>query len=442
MLFFDDKLSTVFVKQHLKYAASLEMSDFCEIVEQSVAAGRQGLQECYSNLERVAAYCEAHYMQVMDKRDALEETKRYAVQSLASVAYQINTLVTNFMQALELQIEKIDNVEAEVGTLAQAVAIHKEKVARREIGVLTINKSMPRYHRIVAPVKSEKEQRYVRTPIDYGIFDNIGHGFKTCTGLISNSVSTLGRTPTIGSGGSSTNSIHFSSHISCNYSSPVAKLSTISKSSMKEYRTPVTISPPTAPTIEPYQMSYPGMVQIGRTNLNTGLRSDIDNSYQINRSLPATDYSGLSHNEGDNSNRPYSYSSVSIGNQHSAYGMEVLPPPSLSSTNFFMPDLTPSPPPIPPSDSRPYSINSTISETVHLRDSSSYHTDDSADWIPKNYLEKVVAIYDYFAEKPDELSFQENAIIYVLKKNEDGWFEGVMDGVTGLFPGNYVEPCY
>ena len=60
-------------------------------------------------------------------------------------------------------------------------------------------------------------------------------------------------------------------------------------------------------------------------------------------------------------------------------------------------------------------------------------------WVPKNYIERVTAIYDYAADKDDELSFQEGAIIYVLKKNDDGWWEGVMDGVTGLFPGNYVE---
>lgn len=53
----------------------------------------------------------------------------------------------------------------------------------------------------------------------------------------------------------------------------------------------------------------------------------------------------------------------------------------------------------------------------------------------------MTAIYDYEACKPDELSFSENALIYVLKKNEDGWYEGVCDGVTGLFPGNYVEPA-
>lgn len=86
--------------------------------------------------------------------------------------------------------------------------------------------------------------------------------------------------------------------------------------------------------------------------------------------------------------------------------------------------------------------------------------EDLPGWVPKNYIEKgiktiailrakvftdifvsVVAIYDYYADKDDELSFQESAVIYVLKKNDDGWWEGVMDGITGLFPGNYVEPC-
>ena len=60
-------------------------------------------------------------------------------------------------------------------------------------------------------------------------------------------------------------------------------------------------------------------------------------------------------------------------------------------------------------------------------------------WVPKNFIERVAAIYDYSADKDDELSFTEGATIYVLKKNDDGWWEGVMNGVTGLFPGNYVE---
>lgn len=67
------------------------------------------------------------------------------------------------------------------------------------------------------------------------------------------------------------------------------------------------------------------------------------------------------------------------------------------------------------------------------------YTEEEPAWAPRSYLEKVVAIYDYTADKEDELSFQEGAFIYVIKKNEDGWYEGVMNGTTGLFPGNYVE---
>ncbi|KAJ4923673.1 hypothetical protein JOQ06_014157 [Pogonophryne albipinna] len=67
------------------------------------------------------------------------------------------------------------------------------------------------------------------------------------------------------------------------------------------------------------------------------------------------------------------------------------------------------------------------------------YAEEDPPWAPRTYDEKVVAIYDYSADKEDELSFQEGCIIYVIKKNEDGWYEGVMNAMTGLFPGNYVE---
>ena len=60
---------------------------------------------------------------------------------------------------------------------------------------------------------------------------------------------------------------------------------------------------------------------------------------------------------------------------------------------------------------------------------------------PCNCYVSVVAIYNYQQDKEDELTFDEGAVIYVVKKNDDGWWEGVMNGQTGLFPGNYVEPC-
>jgi len=52
----------------------------------------------------------------------------------------------------------------------------------------------------------------------------------------------------------------------------------------------------------------------------------------------------------------------------------------------------------------------------------------------------MIVLYDYQAQNADELDLHEDEVVYVVKKNNDGWFEGVVSGVTGLFPGNYVEP--
>lgn len=48
-------------------------------------------------------------------------------------------------------------------------------------------------------------------------------------------------------------------------------------------------------------------------------------------------------------------------------------------------------------------------------------------------------LYPYTAAKEDELNLTPGDIVCVLRKNEDGWDEGIMNGVTGLFPDNYVE---
>lgn len=56
--------------------------------------------------------------------------------------------------------------------------IHKEKVARREIGILTTNKNTSRTHKIIAPANPERPVRYIRKPIDYSLLDDVGHGVK------------------------------------------------------------------------------------------------------------------------------------------------------------------------------------------------------------------------------------------------------------------------
>ena len=54
----------------------------------------------------------------------------------------------------------------------------------------------------------------------------------------------------------------------------------------------------------------------------------------------------------------------------------------------------------------------------------------------------MVTLYEYEQQMDDELTFQEGVTIYVIKKNDDGWYEGVTEGgKTGLFPENYVAVC-
>ena len=154
------------------------MAELAALLRQEIPEGRGSLADSHTNLERVAEYCEANYFQAENKRIALEETKNYTTQSLASVAYQINTLAYNFLQLLDLQTSQLDEMESQMNHIAQTVMIHKEKVARREIGVLTANKMTSRQYKIIAPANPEKPIKYVRKSIDYAVLDEIGHGVR------------------------------------------------------------------------------------------------------------------------------------------------------------------------------------------------------------------------------------------------------------------------
>ncbi|XP_073826411.1 dynamin associated protein 160 isoform X4 [Musca autumnalis] len=55
-------------------------------------------------------------------------------------------------------------------------------------------------------------------------------------------------------------------------------------------------------------------------------------------------------------------------------------------------------------------------------------------------LDKVIALYPYKAQNDDELSFDKDDIISVLGRDEPEWWRGELNGLTGLFPSNYVGP--
>ncbi|XP_051884107.1 abl interactor 2b isoform X19 [Pristis pectinata] len=477
------------------------MAELQMLLEEEIPAGRRALLDSYHNLDRVAEYCESNYIQAADKQRALEETKAYTTQSLASVAYLINTLANNVLQMLDIQASQLRRMESSINHISQTVDIHKEKVARREIGILTTNKNTSRTHKIIAPSNPERPVRYIRKPIDYAILDDIGHGVKVSTqnmkmGGLPRSTpptqkppsppvsgkGTLGRhspyrtlepvrppvvpndyvpSPTRNMSSSQqqspvrTASVNqrtrtYSSSGSSGGSHPSSRSSSRENSGSGSVGVPIAVPTPSPPSVYPghttqfYSMNRP----VQRQNPTTiggslpGYRRPPSLASQASLQNQVNGGPYYCQNQATESRAPLAPPPPSIlqvtpqlplmgfvarVQDNISDGSTPPPPPPADDVVF---DESPPPPP-PPEDYEE-------EETAVVEYSDPYAEEDPP-WAPKNYLEKVVAIYDYSKDKEDELSFQEGAIIYVLKKNDDGWYEGVMNGVTGLFPGNYVE---
>ncbi|XP_065335896.1 abl interactor 2 isoform X1 [Cloeon dipterum] len=477
------------------------LAELAALLSTELPEGRASLCDSHQNLQRVAEYCEENYYQSENKRAALEDTKSYMTQSLASVAYQINTLAYNFLQLLELQASQLADMESQMNHLHQTVMIHKEKVARREIGVLTASKTTSRQFKLIAPAILEKPIKYVRRPIDYNALDNLGHG-------VHSPAMSHGQQATAHAQGGTPRSKRGSSQGAIVTSTlqqgpsvgpaPTTKpptppqairnIGSLSKGS-REYRTPPAVAPPQVPShyAPNYPMGHPRRSieqNRGVVGLGPGYSTlPVQQSNQLlTHTLPHPHHHSSHHQQRESLSSTSAPGPPQIGmvypinhgNQSQNHPQTPPPPPPPAGgplpssfpldTHMSMPpppsplvhqgagveDLTHHlqmmrasqgspplpPPPMPESQQLPPSYG-------YGRTSMGIVPEDAGlpGWVPKNYIEKVVAIYDYYADKEDELSFQENCVIYVLKKNDDGWWEGVMDGITGLFPGNYVEPC-
>ncbi|XP_045916026.1 abl interactor 2b [Micropterus dolomieu] len=450
------------------------MAELQMLLEEEIPAGRSALLDSFTNLERVAEYCESNYVQSPDKQRALEETKNYTTQSLASVAYLINTLANNVLQMLDIQASQLRRMESSINHISQTVDIHKEKVARREIGILTTNKNTSRTHKIIAPANPERPVRYIRKPIDYSMLDDMGHGVKVVILFPSRRRHSPYRTlepvrPPVVPNDYVSSPTHNMAHpqqspartASVNqrnrtYSSGSSGGShpSSSRSSSRENSgsgsvgVPIAVPTPAPPT------AFPGAPQFYSMNrpVQPPQNQQVGGSLPYRRPSSVTGQPSVAHNQSQLNGGPHFA-------QNQA-GPLAPPPPSMQITPQLplmgfvarvqetISDVPPPPPPAeepvfeestpPPPPPEDYVDDEDEEESAVVEYSDPYAEEDPP-WAPRTYLEKVVAIYDYARDKEDELSFQEGAIIYVIKKNDDGWYEGVMNGTTGLFPGNYVE---
>lgn len=59
--------------------------------------------------------------------------------------------------------------------------------------------------------------------------------------------------------------------------------------------------------------------------------------------------------------------------------------------------------------------------------------------LAKTLIEWAKVTFDYEPENPDELKLTVGDILIVINKEEEGWWEGDLNGKTGMFPSNFVE---
>nr|XP_061805577.1 abl interactor 2-like [Nerophis lumbriciformis] len=469
------------------------------------ANSRKLLGENYDNFMNVADYCCKNYIESgADASRALEETKTLTAQSLASIAYQISTLAASVLGLLDMQTLQLGRMESSVNLIGQTVEMHREKVSRREIGTFTAVRRVPRGPKIsMPPAGSHPRPSYDRHPISYQQLDDLGHGVKLSgkerEGTFRKATSSIRcskpkakeglKSALAPSVGSSTfgkpvapptiPQVPLDNHVLAPPLEEIPPPPPDSSLIDEEITLAPPLSPPETPPIDLFlPLTPPPCLEtvLEESSLPPPSPPLPDHAFCLPSNeepeLPApppmtqeVDGSGVG------AVRPPAARSVSLRVRSgpasrrrptrslflpAVQSLMIPPPPSyppphapsqlapasswssspsshrlslparLQHLDLELPSLPPPPPPPPPLDDQ---AASDVLAAEELRGA------------PPNYLEKVVALYDYEAAKPDDLSLMAGDVIYVIHRHDNGWYEGILGNRRGFFPKNYVQTC-
>lgn len=394
--------------------------------EQDVATCRAALLDSYTNLPPLATHVRQNYAENFHnpqrKKECFREAQEFAIQALASVAYQINNLAASVEQLLDYQQQEINELSNLTSYPKQALKIYEEQVSRRAIALLAKPRKMLRKKKIVV-INSEANpapQRQVsayRKPIDFNALDGVGHGIHTQatepprkdvvaeTGSVKRPVAVPVKTGMVPIAAPRLPFATSVPKVPTN-SSPAAP-TTVPLSGKAAPVVPNVPPPPLPPSAEK-------LARAARQEKYEDVDDDdalLGPSVPITKSVPAT--------------KPPSYNPPPP---------TIAPPPpqiALPPPSVFLP---------PPSDDLFEAGETSGSTTLPPPEENLYGYVELVS--TPTYISKAKALFDYAGVQEDELNFMEDDVIFIIAKNSDGWFEGFLErdnSLHGLFPGNYVE---
>ena len=144
---------------------------------QEIPECRNNLTNSFVELRNLAEHCHKDLSPL--STPPLQRTMVYAAQSLASVAYQINVLATQMVDLLNLQVKQWGEMEHQISDITQQVNFYQEKHSRHLIGKFTTEKPVHLMRRVNPPSQKEPVTKYERHPINFTMWDHVGHGSPT-----------------------------------------------------------------------------------------------------------------------------------------------------------------------------------------------------------------------------------------------------------------------